>query len=506
MNNGEHLHNRPLTPHSKQMIDKLRTALASKLPPGSFIRNVVTLMTGTTFAQVLMILVAPILTRLYSPEDFGVFALYTSILGIIAVVACWRYELAIVLPEKDEDAANLLVLSICICFGMAVLTLILVVLFRYPLANLLGAPELAPWLWFMPLSLIALGLFKAFNYWSTRRKQFRRLAARTITQSTVMAAAQIGTGVLYPVASAGGLIGGALIGQLTATGRLAWQIARDEGKQIKFNIKGIKRVLNRYRRFPIYDSWSGLLNTTSTMLPALLLGYFFTPAVVGYYALGHSVLAMPMSVVGGSIAQVFFPRANEAQRKGDLDHLTLDMFQSLLAIGFVPILLITIVAPDLFAVIFGVRWWTAGEYVRWLSLWLLFVFISSPLSTMYAVMERQRDGLIVNIIMFSTRLLALIIGGIKGDALFTIALFGITGAILWIGNCIYILHLAGVPAQKANVTIMKHIVRGVPYVLLPVIIWYTSYNSLDFILAGIGSGIIFLVVQAYRIKKTGALI
>src|SRR5690554_6729775 len=168
-----------LTPHSI-MIDKFRAALTSKLPPGSFIRNVVTLMTGTTFAQALMILVAPILTRLYSPEDFGVFALYTSILGIIAVVACWRYELAIVLPEKDEDAANLLVLSICICFGMAVLTLILVALFRNPLASLFGVPKLAPWLWFMPLSLIATGLFQAFNYWSTRRRQFRRLAIRQI--------------------------------------------------------------------------------------------------------------------------------------------------------------------------------------------------------------------------------------------------------------------------------------------------------------------------------------
>jgi lipopolysaccharide exporter len=490
------------------MIDKFRAVLESKLPPGSFIRNVVTLMTGTTFAQALIILVAPILTRLYAPESYGVSALYGSILGIFSVIACWRYELAIVLPEKDEDAANLLVLSICICFGMAVLTLILVALFRNQVANLLGAPELAPWLWFIPLSLIAAGLFTTFNYWSTRRKQFRRLAARTITQSTVTAAAQLGTGALYPAASAGGLIGGAIVGQLTATGRLAWQIARDEGEQIRsaINKLNMKQMLIRYKDFPLYSSWSGLLNTASTMLPALLLGYFFTPAVVGYYALGHRVLAMPMGVVGGSIAQVFFPRANEAKHKGDLDRLTLDMFQRLLAIGFVPILLITIVAPDLFAVIFGERWWTAGEYVRWLSLWLLFVFISSPLSNIYAVMERQRDGLIVNTIMFSTRLLALIIGGIKGDALFTIALFGITGAILWIGNCTYILHLAGIPAQKAYVTIIKQIVRGMPYALFPIVVWYVSHNSLAFVLAGIGSGCIFLVVQAYSIKKTGALI
>jgi len=490
------------------MIDRLRTALSNKLPEGSFARNVITLMTGTTFAQALTILVAPILTRLYSPEDFGVYALYTSVLGILAVISCGRYELAIVLPEKDEDAANLLVLSILICFGMAALTLLLVALFRTQLANLLGAPELAPWLWFMPLSLIAAGLFQTFNYWSTRRKQFKRLAMRTITQSTVTASTQIGVGTLHSSAGPGGLIGGSIVGQLAATGRLAWQIGRDEGIFIKENCNRSKitKVLQRYKKFPIYDLWSSLLNTASTMLPALLLGYFFTPAVVGYYALGNRVLAMPMGVVGGSIAQVFFPQAAEARRTGELDRLTLEMFKRLLAIGLVPILLITIAAPDLFALIFGARWWTAGEYVRWMSMWLLFVFISSPLSTVYSVMEKQREGLIVNIVMFGSRLIVLVIGGIKGDALYAIALFGVTGAVLWVFNCIYIQHLAGVPIINLVTVIAKQVVYSLPYAVLPIMVCLATSNSLAFVLSAIGSGIIFLIVKTYHIKKTGAFI
>jgi lipopolysaccharide exporter len=486
------------------MINKIREIIVSIFPAGSFARNVITLMAGTTIAQILIILVAPILTRLYGPEDYGVYALYGSILGIFAVVACWRYELAIVLPEKDEDAANVLALSIIICFIMAILTLMIVALFRIPVANLLGAPELAPWLWFMPLSLIATGLFQAFNYWSTRREQFRRLAARTVTQSTVTAGAQLAAGTALNPGS-GGLIGGSIFGQLIATGQLAWQIAKDEGRIIISNINNndIKRVLVRYKRFPLFDSWAGILNTASTMLPALLLGYFFTPVVVGHYTLGHTVLAMPMGVIGRSIAQVFFPQATEARRRGDLGNLTLQIFQRLLAIGFVPILLLTLVAPDLFAIIFGTRWWVAGEYVRWLSLWLLFVFISSPLSNIYTVLERQRESLIVNLVMFSTRLLALIIGGIKGDALFTIALFGITGAILWIFNCTYILYMAGVTVQKTYTTILKQMIQGLPYALLPIIVWYSSNNSLAFVLAGIGAGIIFLLVQTYRINIKG---
>jgi len=477
------------------------------LPAGSFARNVVTLMTGTTFAQALAILTSPILTRLYSPENFGVLALYISILGVLAVVPCLRYELAIVLPEKDQNAANLLVLSIAICFGMAGLILLLVVLFRVQVANLLGAPELAPWLWFLPLSMVATGLFQALNYWSTRRKQFRRLAARTITQSSVTMGAQVGTGIILNPGS-GGLIGGAILGQLASTGRLAWQIGKDEGKSIKSYIAGsnIKRMLLRYKNFPLYSSWSALLNSASTMLPTLLLGYFFTPAVVGYYALGHRVLTLPMGVIGRSVAQVFFPRATEARRSGELDLLSFGLFKRLLEIGFVPMMLLTIIAPDLFSLLFGAGWWTAGEYVRWLSLWLLFVFISSPLSNIYSVMERQRDGLIVNTVMFITRLLVLIIGGLTGDAVFTVALFGVTGAILWVLNCAYILFIAGVSIKQLCTTIVHQCIVAAPYAVFPIIALYTLTDSTAFVLVGIASGLVFIVIKTYRIKKAGVLI
>lgn len=488
-------------------MEKAKQLIQKRLPSGSFLRNVVTLMTGTTFAQALMILVAPILTRLYDPGDFGIYALYSSIVSIITVVACLSYDFAIVLPEEDEDAANVLGLSIFICLGMSGLTLILIPLLRNPLANFLNAPDLALWLWCIPLSILGVGLFRAFNYWSTRRKQFKRLAIRQITQSTITSATQIGMGAASNMGP-GGLISGLITGQLAATGRLAWQVARDEGKFFRSCIRArnLKKVAIRYKKFPLYDSWSGLFNTASSMLPALLLGYFFSPVVVGFFALGQRVLSLPMGVIGSSIAQVFYPRAAEAQRTGDLDGVTLQMFARLLGIGLVPLMLITIVAPDLFAVVFGQRWWTAGQYVRWMSLWLLFVFVSSPLSTIYYVKERQRDLLIVNVIMFIARLLVIIIGGLRGNALFTISLFGITSAILYIFNCTYILYLAGISTLTVHLTIINHVIRSLPYALPPLLAWYVLSSPLVFVLAGIGSGIIFLIVLIFRIKKTGALV
>lgn len=466
------------------MIDKLRTAMASKLPPGSFARNVVTLITGTTFAQALMILVAPILTRLYSPEDYGIYALYTSILSILAVISCWRYELAIVLPEKDEDAANLLVLSICICFGMAILTLILVALFRNPIASLFGAPKLAPWLWFMPISLIAAGLFQAFNYWSTRHKQFKRLAIRQITQSAVTAGTQLGAGfVLHP--GPGGLISGSILGQLVATGRLAWQVGKEEGGQIVTwtNKHHIQKMFVLHKKFPLFDLWSGLLNTVSAMLPVLLLGYFFNPAVVGFYALGQRILSIPMGVVGSSLAQVFYPRANNAVRDGDLAQIVMRAFSELIKISLVPIVLLIIIAPQLFSFFFGSQWLMAGEYVKWLGIWFLFAFISSPLSTIFVVLNRQGNLLIFNIVLFSTRICLLVWAGWLYDDLLAIKLLGFSGGVIYLILCIWVLKLSGNKIDQVIKQVLISFFSAIPYIILPLIFVRISTSEVTLLVA-----------------------
>ena len=471
---------------------------------GTFIKNVITLVAGTTAAQALSIIAAPLLTRLYSPDDFGIVALYSAILGILSVVANWRYESAIVLPDNDKDALVLLHISLIIAVLMSAVVLLFVAFFREVAATILRVPEMEGWLWALPLSLLSVGIFQPLNYWCIRRKQFSRLSLRTVTQSSVTVVTQVGAGTsIHP--GVGGLIGGAILGQIVAAGTLAWQIFRDEGSFITAKMSGsdLKRILRRYKRFPLFDSWSILLNTGSTMMPALLLGYFFQPAVVGYYSLGHRVLTMPMNIVGGAVAQVFFPRATEANRNGELADQTLKMFRKLLEIGLVPILLITLVAPDLFVIVFGTQWLIAGEYIRWIALWLLFVFISSPLSVLYLILEKQREGLVVNVVMFSSRLVALIIGGFSGDALFAIKLFGSTGAILWLFNCTYIIHMAGASIKKAYLAALLQFFYGLPYAILLIGTGYVTSDSLFFVLSAIILGFVHLLVMFYRIKSSG---
>jgi len=167
------------------MINKLK-------PKSEFSRNVLTLMTGTTIAQAIPIAISPILTRIYTPEDFGVFALYMSIASIVAVVATGRYELAIMLPKKDEDALNIIALSMIIAFFVSFITFLIVFLFNAQITSLLGNPEISNWLYFIPITVLLTGIYQSFNYWSNRKKQYRRLATSRVIQSGTTATTNLG--------------------------------------------------------------------------------------------------------------------------------------------------------------------------------------------------------------------------------------------------------------------------------------------------------------------------
>jgi lipopolysaccharide exporter len=485
------------------MIKKMRTVIASKLIEGSFARNVVTLVTGTFLAQILQLLIMPILTRLYSPEHFGVFSIYVSLIEIITVVACLRYEAAIVLADNDEIAANLFVLCVIILAGAVSATLLIVLFFRAAIAELLGSPGLVPYLWFLPLSIIAAGLYLPLSYWSIRHKQFNRLAVRQVTGSSATMIAQLAAGLaLTP--RAGGLIFGSICGQMIATGQLAWKISKETGQQIWSLITRyrLREVANRYRRFPLFDSWAAILNSVSYSVPVFLLAYYFNPAVVGFYALGARVLSIPGNLISQAVHQAFFQQAVENHRSGQLGSITLAVFRRLLNISLVPMALITIVAPDLFAIIFGTHWSIAGEYLRWLSLAVFFKFICSPISSIYDVLEKQNRYLSFNIILLIIRTSGLVIGGIHRDPLLAIILFGLGSAAMTFYLNLAIMHMAGISILKVLKVLGSELLASVPYAALPIGVVILSHNASLFVVAAIFSGLVFVTISLKKLSNT----
>jgi len=420
----------------------------------SFAGDVLKLASGATLAQVLSVLVSPIIARFYAPDAFGTAAVFNSIVAIISVVACLRYELAIMLPKRDKDAANLLAVSLLSVLVFTGLSVLLVLFAQGPIVRLLKAPDLAPYLWLIPLAVLANGGFLAFNYWNSRTKHFGRLSIARVSRSVMISGFQLAMGIIGQ-AHTGGLIGSRVLSPTIVTVTLGWRTWRDDWRIFAQSVRWSRMLewAKRHRKFPLLTSWSALLNTASWQLPSLLLSFFFSSSVVGYYALGNRMVRLPMSLIGGAISQVFFQRASAAQNAdGNLASIVLPLFRRLVAFGLFPALLLTVIAQDVFMVIFGPRWSEAGVYTQILSPWMFFVFISSPLSTLFSVLERQKSALLLNTLLFVTRLVSLGTGGILGNARLALVLFAATGIFIYGGSSIWILRTSGVPkAQIFNV-------------------------------------------------------
>jgi O-antigen/teichoic acid export membrane protein len=474
-------------------------------PQSSFAANVSKLITGSVLAQGLGVLVAPIVTRLFAPEAFGAAALFASITGTIGVVACLRYELSIMLPKRDDEAANLLGLSLFFVLIVTGICALIVFFAGQVIVDLLNSPELKKSLWLIPVSVLISGTFLTLNYWNSRTKHFGRLSIARLVSSVSAQSTVLGTGYAGFV-SGGVLIGSRILGQLIATLFLGSQIWRDDRHLFKASIQWEKMTagLRRHKNFLVYGTWSALLNTASQQMPVLLLAFYFSPRVVGYFALGKTVLSIPMSMVGGAVSQVFFQKASEAHnRLGNLPEVVEEVFKRLVSVGIFPILLLTLIGQDIFIVAFGAPWSEAGVYMQILGLWIFFQFISSPISTLFAVLEKQNYGLIFNVLLFSTRAASLIAGGMTGDVRLTLLLFSGTGVACYVLLCFWLISKAGGSTVRALYHIVKYSICSSPLLVIIAVAKYSlGVREIGVMLLGMS---VLLVYYALVIKSDEAL-
>lgn len=411
----------------------------------TFLGDVLKLVSGTVVAQLILVLSSPILTRLYSPEAFGTLAIFVSITTILSVIACLRYELAIMLPSSHVEAANIFIISLLFAGIVSFVCAIVFSVLQTLVVRFLNADELGKYLWLIPWSVLFSGILLAMNYWNSRTRHFERLSFARMSQSLTTVLINLGLG-FGGYNNSGALIGANVLGQVMASGLLGANIWRDDRLIFikAINLGKMRELISRYRKFPLVDSWSGLLNTVSINLPALLLASFFSPSVVGFYSLGYRILNLPMTLVGSAIAQVFFQRASVAKTEGTLDNLVQGTFLKLVSLSAFPFTILVIAAPELFEFAFGRNWREAGHYVQILAPWLFFVFLSSPLSTLISVLEIQEVGLYFNIVLLLSRLISLVIGGIFQQVVLGLILYSLSGFFLWLWFTLFVITKTGV--------------------------------------------------------------
>lgn len=421
------------------------------LPKSTYAKNVLTLMTGTGLAQAIPIAISPILTRIYTPEEFGVFALYMAIASILTVLVTGRYEMAILLPKKDRDAMSLVALSIALSFFISIILLIIVTAFNSQLIAIIGVPELSIWLYWVPASTFLMGVYQSLNYWSNRKSHYRRLAISRVVQSSGTGSAQL-AGAFNNI-GASGLVGGQLIGQTLSTAVLGSLIYKEDKEYIS-KIKKIRilALARKYINFPKFLIVAHGFNTASGQMPTFLLSSLFNTAAAGFFMLTQRVMGAPMTLVASSIGDVFRQEASYAYvNTGSCKDIYIKTFKRLLYISILPSIAFFFIAPDLFALIFGEKWRVAGEYAQILTPVFLLRFITSPLSAMFMIAEKQKLDLIWQIVLLASTSAAFFIGYLYSNEKTALIFYSLSYSLLFVINFFMTLNFAsGKVAKVAN--------------------------------------------------------
>ncbi len=337
-------------------------------------------------------LVLPLLTRLYTASDFGVLALFTTITGVTSVVATARYEFAVMLPQTERRAFSVVALSVATACLLGALAFAAAILWSRPIAMFLGNPAFAPWLFVVPLSIVLNGAFQALSYFVNRRKRFGLLAASKIAQTLTAGGTNVVAGFVSP--SPTGLIGGNVAGVAAATGTLAIRTRARSRRYIRsLSMSELVSVAREYSDFPRFYAPGALCDNASAALPIIVLNRVYDVALSGYFGLTTRIIAGPAGIISTSVGQVLFQRLVEANNAGHrLTPLIVQAAKRLALVALIPLIVVTVAGPWLFAVVFGAKWVFAGQIARIMAAAFAIRFVVSPLSITFTVLNRVKLG------------------------------------------------------------------------------------------------------------------
>lgn len=373
--------------------------MVKKLLKNDFNKNILTLLTGTIVAQAIPVAISPILTRIYSPQDFGVLALFIAITSIFGSIANARYEMAIVLPTKDEDAINVAALAVIISSILSVLLLIVVIIFGGEIALLLGESSIESWLYIVPISVFFIGLYNVFNYLNTRDNNYKTISSANIMKAVSLSIVQLVLG--FFLAGASGLILGQVSSFIFGNVNMGKKYMKDKELIKEINGNQMKEMAKKYIDFPKFSMWSILANTLSRNSVNIFLSTFYSLGTLGYYSLVQRILGLPSQIIGRSIGQVFYRQCiTEKQKYGNAKKLYKSTFYKLLLISTPSFLILYFIAEDLITFVFGADWSIAGTYTKILVPLFFIRFITLPLSMVNGAFEKQKVALFWQVLLF----------------------------------------------------------------------------------------------------------
>lgn len=397
-----------------ELLRTIRTGFVAKIKAllsHDYLRDVFTLMLGAGIAQLIPALISPILTRLYTPYDFGVYTVFISIAYIVSPIVCGCYDQAIILVDSRDELTKVVCLSGLVALIVSGLFLISQIIFKNEFAYLLKNSPMGGWFYWLPLVVFMAGIFNVLNYLLTYQKKFKAISRINVFRAGFASFFQVMFGLLKvgPV----GLFS-SQIGSFVVVNFMFIKVVRPlvEGFLAKKQrLAALWVTAKRYKDFPKYSSSATLLNTFSFNAVNIFVGIVYSAHIVGMMALVTQIIGLPIALIASSFSRVFLQRASEERKKTGLAKDSfIFTFKNLLVISFIVFVFLLLFVTPLVSFVFGSRWVAAASYVKILIPFFSIRFISSVLSVVATVFERQKLLLIVNIGIFLLIMLSFFIG------------------------------------------------------------------------------------------------
>ncbi|MDE2731118.1 MAG: oligosaccharide flippase family protein [Bacteroidota bacterium] len=425
-----------------------------------------TLLSGAGVVFIIAYFAQGVITRLYLPEEIGIGKYFVQVVAAVAAVASLRYEDALMLPEKDKDAAVLVWVSMLVLVCTVLLTAI-GALWRHEIAAFIRLPGIAPYLVWVPVALLLMRTGKVAEFWLVRKRAFRRISAVHITLTSAMTGTRVLVGAPPFNANEAGHIGGFVLGHLVATTAAVTIVFRRHLRVMVQSCRWhrIKAAARRYRRFALYSTPAAAISTLVATLPLFLIPVFIvldTKVQLGLYAQAFAAITVPMGFISRSVAHAFFVNAAEAHLKGNLGQVTTMVHRHLIMVITFPLLALLLGGPDCFEIWLGSEFRASGQYVRYIGGWLFLSAVVSPLTRVFDVTENQRLDFALGLLMLIALSTALILGGRSGNMDTMLVATGLTGLGARVVQLVTLLYLARVRATGALRAYWDFVILSLP--------------------------------------------
>ena len=376
----------------------------------AFVKNAMTLTTGTAIAQILPLLIYPFLSRLYSPEQFALLAAYTSFVSILVAFVSGRYESAVFIADNEKEAVSLVYLSLYLPLFLLVCLTPFFLIFNDAIGSYLSLKPLKGWVWYCFIASFLITVFNVYNEWCVRKEYFRRLSYNKITNSIGLTVGKIG--FFYTLLSKIGLVVGDFVGRLLTAIMCFFRFYKyDKNSFGNIHFKDLLHVAKKYKEFPLYNMPAQLLNTIGVSIPVFLLASFYETEHVGYYSMTMTILMLPVNIISLSIRDVFRKKANDIYVKdGNYESFFKRMLLILLFASVLVAVLCYPFLPFAFKLVLGEQWYTSGLFAQYMTPMIVFDFVAMSLSGSLIVSQKLKVNFVWQVYYIFITIVSLIVG------------------------------------------------------------------------------------------------